>query len=117
MGIRLRIVLPFAADLFRVQSVTDRPGDWGPMYDLVIAEAKGAGELTTVGSDDGGDRGHLRTNYAILAESLLLAKSAGGDVAAVLVWDHVSRGPDDVSENFGRSARKLGLEVFEIGTL
>ena len=39
LGRRRRIVLPFAAERFRMTSVTDRPGDWGPMFDRMIAAA------------------------------------------------------------------------------
>ena len=30
LGLRRRIVLPFAPERFRETSVVDRPGDWGP---------------------------------------------------------------------------------------
>jgi len=45
LGLRRRIVLPFAAERFRTTSVTDRPGDWGPLFDRMIAAAGAAGEM------------------------------------------------------------------------
>jgi hypothetical protein len=33
---RRRVILPFERRRFRETSVTDRPGDWGPLYDQVI---------------------------------------------------------------------------------
>src|SRR5947209_320182 len=33
LGLRRRILLPFAPDRFRATSVTDRPGEWGPLFD------------------------------------------------------------------------------------
>src|SRR5581483_7775479 len=40
LGLRRRIVLPFAKDKFRETSVIDRPGDWGRIYDGQIAAAE-----------------------------------------------------------------------------
>lgn len=117
LGIRRRIVLPCASDQFRAQSVTDRPGNWASLYDIVIAEARASGELTILEPAIEGNDGYRRANHEILAQSLLLARASGDRIAAAVVWDQVSRGPDDVSENLGREARKLGLDVFEISTL
>src|SRR5512132_2440642 len=36
-GMRRRMVLPFGRDEFRTSSVIDRPGDWGPVYDRLLA--------------------------------------------------------------------------------
>src|SRR4051812_11745538 len=36
LGLRRRIVLPFAPDRFRETSVADRPGDWGRMFDRLV---------------------------------------------------------------------------------
>src|ERR1019366_7008755 len=36
LGLRRRVVLPFERSRFRDTSVTDRPGDWGPLYDQVL---------------------------------------------------------------------------------
>ena len=40
LGLRRRIVLPFPAKRFRETSVTDRPGEWGPLFDRLIASAE-----------------------------------------------------------------------------
>ena len=37
LGLRRRIILPFDHNEFRSTSVTDRPGNWGPLYDAVLA--------------------------------------------------------------------------------
>src|ERR1700688_1274520 len=54
LGLRRRIVLPFPAKRFRETSVTDRPGEWGPLYDRLIKEAQSAGDLVVL-PDPGGD--------------------------------------------------------------
>jgi hypothetical protein len=43
LGLRRRIVLPFPPERFRRTSVTDRPGNWGGLYDRIIAQAMAAG--------------------------------------------------------------------------
>ena len=35
LGIRRRVILPFTRERFRVTSVVDRPGDWGPLFNAV----------------------------------------------------------------------------------
>src|ERR1700687_257733 len=45
LGLRWRIVLPFAPERFRQTSVIDRPGDWGPVFDRLIAQSRIAGDL------------------------------------------------------------------------
>jgi hypothetical protein len=44
LGLRRRIVLPFSPERFRATSVVDRPGNWGPVFDRLVAGAR-----TTVG--------------------------------------------------------------------
>ena len=41
LRLRRRVVLPFAPALFRQTSVTDRPGEWGPVFDETTAAASG----------------------------------------------------------------------------
>src|ERR671936_863361 len=38
LKLRRRVVLPFAAASFRGSSVTDRPGEWGPLFDAIVQE-------------------------------------------------------------------------------
>src|SRR5919107_327719 len=48
LGLRRRVVLPFAPERFRETSVVDRPGDWGPIFDGVIEAAQTAGDLVVL---------------------------------------------------------------------
>jgi hypothetical protein len=52
---RRRMVLPFSRDEFRTSSVTDRPGDWGPVYDRVLAELDKTGDVVTLAGHAAGD--------------------------------------------------------------
>jgi len=45
LGVRRIIVLPFKREKFRETSVTDRPGEWGSLYDRILDEVQKAGDL------------------------------------------------------------------------
>jgi hypothetical protein len=53
-GMRRRVVLPFSRDKFRTTSVTDRPGNWGPVYDRVLADLDPTGDVVTLEGRRGG---------------------------------------------------------------
>jgi len=116
LGLRRRVVLPFARQRFRETSVVDRPGDWGPVYDRVIDEVAAAGDLVVLppGPDD---QAYAAANHAILEEALALARTLHQPVKAILVWDGASRGDNDLTEAFGTEARKRGLAVTDVPTL
>lgn len=116
LGVRRRVVLPFARDRFRQTSVTDRPGDWGPVYDQILDEVEAHGDLLVMNLE-AEQEAFLAVNRAILDEAMRLGKEAKADVAALLVWDGASRGAGDLTEAFGAEARRRGLPVLEIRTL
>ena len=115
LGLRRRVVLPFARDKFRESSVIDRPGDWGSMYDSILDAVEAQGDLVVMANPDADDP-YSATNRAILEEAVALGKASSEAVGALLVWDGVSRGADDYTDQFGAEARKRGLEVFEVLT-
>ena len=117
VGIRCRIVLPFSPERFRETSVTDRPGDWGPLYDRIAERIAASGDLVVL--PDGGDQddAYAATNEAILDEALQLARGKGeGDVLAVIVWEGRTRGEGDLTDAFAASALARGIEVAEVLT-
>ena len=116
LGIRRRVVLPFDRDRFKTTSVTDRPGDWGPLYDQVLNEVEAAGDLV-VGEQTSGDEDYAAANLAILDEAIRLGAELNEAVGAALVWDGTSRGEDDITEKFGVEARKRELRVTEVKTV
>jgi len=115
LGIRRRIVLPLAVDAFRKRSVADRPGDWGPVYDRIVAQAAAEGDLCVLDLD--GREAFIRGNDAILEEALALGRAAGGPVRALVVWDGPLRERTDYTANFARIARRRQLELTEVGIL
>ncbi|HEY4959234.1 MAG TPA: hypothetical protein VFC15_00480 [Candidatus Limnocylindrales bacterium] len=116
LGLRRRIVLPFGRTKFRESSVVDRPGDWGKMYDTILDDVEANGDLVVI--DTGNDKEpYAVTNAAILDQAIVLGRERGVAVAATLVWDGISRGKDDYTDQFGAEARKRGLPVMEVPTI
>ncbi len=119
LGIRRHVILPFASEHFRAVSVTDRPGEWGALFDQIISEVEAAGNLMLLHENIEDSAAFLRTNQAILNEAQALAEqelASAQNVLAVIVWDGESRGADDLTADFANEARLRGIPVVEIGT-
>lgn len=114
---RRRVVLPSLQEKFRTTSVTDRPGEWGPVYDQVLAELAPTRDIVVLGERTDGDEAYLAANHAILDEAARLARDSKGDVVAVLVWEGAPRSGDDITAAFGDEARKRGWRVEQVLTL
>jgi hypothetical protein len=116
LGLRCRLVLPFAAARFRGTSVVDRGDEWGPRFDDALARAQSTDDVVVL--EDGAetdDETYLRANEAILDQALTVA--AGRPVVAIVVWDRRTRDGIDVTAEFAASARNRGLPVEEISTI
>lgn len=121
LGLRLRVVLPFEPARFRTVSVVDRPGDWGPIFDRLVEEVRRRGDLVVLAARVNGDMAFLAATEAILQEALALTRDAAGLarpdlVAALVVWDGVSRGEDDVTAAFRARAVELRYRVEDVPT-
>jgi hypothetical protein len=123
LHIPVTIVLPFESDRFRESSVVDRPGEWGPRFDAVMARVAGApatGRIHVVEPHPGEDRdAYVTAIGAILDNAQELAAAAGREteLVAVVVWDGAERGKGSLTEYFRRSARRRGFKECEISTL
>ena len=117
LGIRRRIVLPYARDRFRATSVVDRPGDWGERFDRILDVVAASGDLVELGYAEGEDAAYLATNHAILEQAAILAELAQQAIGAAVVWDGASRGEDDVTAAFLQEAKRLGMTVWTVSTL
>jgi hypothetical protein len=115
LGIRRRVILPFGRDRFRVSSVIDRPGEWGPLYDAVLDEVDAVGDLV-IAPFARDETAYLRTNHIIIEEALRLGKALQEECLAIRVWEGKTRGEGDLTEEFGEFALKKGLGLFDILT-
>jgi len=116
LGLRRRVVLPFAPERFRETSVTDRPGDWGPLFDRVIGEIAATGDIVLLGLDEGDDDAYAAANDAILNEAEALAGDDPLQVVAVIAWEGGSRGQGDLTEAFATAARARNHPAHEVLT-
>jgi hypothetical protein len=111
------MVLSFGRDEFRASSVTDRPGDWGPVYDRVLAELDKTGDVVTLAGHAAEDAAYAAANDAILNEAAALARQGATEVVAVLVWEGAPRDGADMTAGFGEAARGRGYRVEQVKTL
>jgi hypothetical protein len=109
------IVLPFAPDQFRSSSVTDRPGDWGPIYDRQVRLARDAGRLIAHDHPQADDATYARANEDILDAAERFA--AGHELHAVIAWEGNARAGTDITHAFADSARTRGMQVHEVLTV
>lgn len=116
LGIRRRIVLPYATDVFRRGSVADRPGNWGPLFDRLVAEAQQAGDLVILGVSALLEP-YERTNAAILDEAQALGRAESQATEAFVVWDGPLTGRVDYTSDFVTAAEQRGIPVHAIGII
>jgi hypothetical protein len=121
LGLRRRIVLPFAPERFRETSVVDRPGPWGPAFDRQIAAVVAAGDLVVLRQSGKDDDAYAAANDVIVREAQALAGSAAGEaqrrLLALLVWEGHPRSGSDATAQFGKLARVAGFSQESIPIL
>jgi hypothetical protein len=116
LGIRRRVVLPFAKERFRQTSVVDRPGNWGEVYDHVIADVETRGDLIVLPSMVGDeDDAYQVANEAIIREAQTIAGS--GEPMAVIVWEGSAHSKSDATDAFRIQAEEAGFTLSVIPTL
>jgi hypothetical protein len=125
LGVRRCVILPFDRHRFRHSSVTDRPGNWGPLFDRVLDSLPPEDLVVLSPPSSGADDAYAATNIAILDQAFALAaripvgahERGHADVVALLVWDGRSRGQGDLTDGFRADAERRGIPVTQIPTL
>lgn len=112
LGIRRRIILPFAPERFRAGSVTDRPGDFGPIFDRLVAAARGTGDLVVMDVRGGSeDDAYAAATVTIINEAQMLARASDTPcrLVALLVWEGSARSGLDATGEFQQRALAAGF--------
>jgi hypothetical protein len=130
LGIRRRIVLPFAPQRFRQVSVVDRPGNstwnWGALFDEIIRRASETNDLIIMPPKTDETAAYVATNKRILAEALNLSQDLTDQtrndtdhdqLTAMIIWEGISRGEDDLTADFAMRAQGAGIPIEEVITL
>ena len=112
LGLGRRIILPCKPEEFRETSVVDRPGDWGPLFDRTVHDAAAHGDLIIIGSASD-HAAYVAVNHAIVDEAIAQGERRKCPVAAVRVWEGKPRGAEDLTEEFGRYARRRGVRLLD----
>jgi hypothetical protein len=118
LGLRFRLVLPFAPERFREVSVIDRPGDWGPLFDRTIEKAIANNDLVVLQEKDD-EAAFMAVNRVILEQAIALNTELDQDKTpplAMIVWNGRSRGEGDVTGELMTTARDRGFAVVEVLT-
>ena len=92
----------------------DRPGTWGPIFDVQVTAVRTAGDLVVLDSPLPPDEAYVQANDVILGEAERLAAAAAATTAALIAWDGASRGPEDVTARFYAEAASRGWTVLTV---
>jgi hypothetical protein len=116
LGLRRRVVLPFAVELFRTSSVVDRAGPypWGELYDRFVREARSAHDLIVLDLNADDPAAYETANEAILDSALSLAAEDEDESEALVVWDGPHSGAD-YTAHFAREAERRRMTVKDLG--
>jgi hypothetical protein len=112
MHIEQVVLLPSEPEAFRKSSVTDRQGNWGELYDQVLKTAR----VETVKLREG-QEGYFENNLKLLGRGQQLAHEKGVLAEALVIWNGIPRGPDDVTAHFLHEAKSRKMTVLEISTV
>ncbi|OQP66526.1 hypothetical protein A3860_13660 [Niastella vici] len=117
LNIPRSMVLPFDPLLFRSTSVTDRPGNWGALYDQIGEAVKKEKGIQVMHYDETDNDTYLNTNKDILKRAKELAlEFHSNDLVAIIVWEGQPKKEDDTTANFKREAERNGFGIKEIIT-
>jgi hypothetical protein len=116
LNIRLRVILHSPPGRFRADSVTDRPGEWGPLFDRIIDSIGLRRDLIIAINARGAQSAYAGVNRLILENALILGRESGQTAEDLLVWEG-RRKTLDLTEDFRRGAERRGMCVWEIRTV
>ena len=116
LGIERVMVLPFSSKMFRKTSVTDRPGDWGILFDSIVQELETKGKILNLNFSEEDKDAYEKTNLEILNQANRMKKNEN-DVVALVAWEGQKKETSDATAHFMDEARKRKFLVREIRTL
>jgi hypothetical protein len=116
LGLGRRLVLPFGRQKFRATSVADRGEDWGRRFDAILQQLPGE-HIVELNLQQSSDQAYATANSEILDQAEGLASVAGRRTLAMVVWNGLSRGPTDLTDQFRKLAVDRNLEVIPVSTL
>ncbi len=121
LSIARKMVLPFDAETFRSSSVTDRPGNWGELFDIVHNELHKESNVIILNYAEDDKDVYEKTNFDILntADSIFEKLKETGDrkKVALIVWEGSPKDANDTTDHFRKEAKKRSYTIEEINCL
>ena len=117
-GIRRSMILPFETAIFRRRSVTDRPGDWGALFDRLCEEVDKEEKVEILNYPDSDDVYEM-ANIEILKRAVHLSEKFDSvkEIKTVIVWEGIPKDTTDATAHFKKEAEKIGFITEEINTV
>jgi hypothetical protein len=118
-GIMRSMVLPFDPAIFKTTSVTDRPGDWGPLFDKICREVAHEEKIQVRGYAKDDEAKYRKINIDIIQRAEVLAEKyeVSKKLMAVIIWEGKPKPSDDTTADFKSQALRRNFEIKEISTL
>jgi hypothetical protein len=113
LKLRRYIILPFERERFRETSVTDRPGNWGEMFDKICDEVEREGNLIVLENFQDDAEAYSAATGEILRKASSLQ---GEEVLAVIIWEGKAKDEKDETAAFAEKARAINFRVEEVLT-
>ncbi len=121
LNIMAKMILPFDAETFRFSSVTDRPGDWGQLFDMIYERLNEQSNVIILNYAEDDTDAYIKTNFDILdtADSIFNNPDINTDEEkiAVIVWEGAPKDSDDTTDHFRTEAMKRNYVIGEINCL
>lgn len=116
LNIDRTIILPFDPAVFKTTSVTDRPGEWGTLYDRLVNMP--VQNLIVLKLDPRDPHAYEQTTLEMLNTAEEISSRYNKQAVVVLiVWEGRAKDSDDVTSGLLLEAKKRSLETREINTL
>ena len=114
MGITITVVLPSPPLVFRSTSVVDRPGNWGTLFDSIVAAAEQHQRLIVLQFAANDPMGYRAANEVIVqrAKDYQLSTKVG-----FALWDGKPRGASDSTAHFLKLVTEAHFQQEVIDTL
>ncbi|MDQ6888933.1 MAG: hypothetical protein M3Z56_01440 [Bacteroidota bacterium] len=128
LKIKRIMVLPFAAAKFRLKSVTDRPGNWGDLFDKIYKDLDKQSNVIVLNDAEDDKDAYENTNFEILQKADEVYKTLNKDInhssesgsskkIALVVWEGKPKVSGDTTDHFRRQAERRSYEIREINCL
>jgi hypothetical protein len=111
-----RVVLPFSRDRFRAQSVADRGAEWGGRFDAIMNNQR-PGDVMELDLTGDEQQAYATANRKILDEAVAWGTRQGMSPLAMIVWNEVTRGGTDLTDDFRQQAVERNIETVSVPTI